>query len=153
MNPIFGVCDCVPTLVHIKVLMCLALCWQRMSIADPKEVEINRLKTEYAELKRESVEQKRKSETEIARLKRKNEALESELRDLRQRPSDWTPAANPRNDDLLAELNDMPGDELQSYATPSRKGNPHTGARVRCEKCGKEYARNVDDTLRRHVCR
>ena len=84
-----------------KVLTCALLwCWQRMSIADPREVEINRLKTEYAELKRKSVEQIRQSETEIARLKRRNEALESELRDLRQRPSDWTPAVNPQNDDL-----------------------------------------------------
>ena len=92
------------------------------------------------------------SDSEIARLKRRIEALEDELRDLRQRPEDSTRAAIPQNEDLLTALTAMPGDVVQHFANPSRKSSPHTGPRVRCEKCGKEYARNSDDTLRAHDC-
>ena len=77
-NQILGVCDSVPTLVHIKVLMgafSVCVCWQRMTIDDPKDVEIRRLKTEYAKLKyeRDVLAQGNAS------WKRKYEALASEM--------------------------------------------------------------------------
>ena len=138
----------------MKVLTCaLCVCWQRMSIVDGKEMQIAKWKTAYTVLKRESVKEKYRSDSEITRLKRRNEALESELRELRQRPADSSPALNPQNEDLLTAITDMPGDELEYFATPSRKSNLMSGRpRVQCDKCGKEYARNSDDTLRAHDC-
>lgn len=125
-----------------------------MTIVDPREVEISRLKTENAELKRDlnnikEVNDRYKRDyyslqCDVDSWKRKYEALESELRELRQRPADSTP--NPANE--LTALTTMP---VQSFATPPKEYNPRNGRR-RCEKCGEEYAVNNDDTLRKHSC-
>jgi len=64
------------------------VCWQRLTIVDPREVEISRLKTENAELKRDlnnikEVNDRYKRDyyslqCDVDSWKRKYEALESE---------------------------------------------------------------------------